>query len=135
MRSRHPWTSFTTSTPSTIERLAARHAQGDVQDGSVLGHVELLAGEHRFDAIGKARALGEGREELQGFSGRAVLRVIEVQVGGLERHGVATRGIAGEEFAQILPADLDGMREQGRPLDRFVDRFGHAPRCSSRARA
>ena len=41
------------------DRLALGRAQGDVQDGAVLGDVDLLAAKHRVDAVAQARFLGE----------------------------------------------------------------------------
>ena len=35
------------------DRASARHAQRDVQHGAVLGDVDLLAAEHRVDALGE----------------------------------------------------------------------------------
>ena len=38
------------------QRALARHPQRDVQDGAVLGDVDLLAGEHRVAALARRRA-------------------------------------------------------------------------------
>ena len=42
------------------ERRVARGAQGGVQDGAVLGDVDVLAAEHRLDALGQAGGAGPG---------------------------------------------------------------------------
>ena len=41
--------------------LAPRRPQRDVQHGAVLGDVDLLAGEHRVDALAQAGLLGQLR--------------------------------------------------------------------------
>ena len=64
IRSSTSWTSLTTSTPSTIERALARHPQRDVQDGAVLGDVDVLAAEHRLAALGEPALVGERDEQL-----------------------------------------------------------------------
>ena len=46
---------------------AFRRTQGDVQDGAVLGRVDLVAGEHRLAASGEVGLLGELQEELGAF--------------------------------------------------------------------
>jgi hypothetical protein len=45
--------------PSDQDRGAARSAQRDVQHGAVLGDVDLLAAEHRVDALAQPRFLGQ----------------------------------------------------------------------------
>ena len=95
----------------------------------------MLAGEHGLDPLGKTCALGEGDEQAKGLGSDAVLRIIEMQVGGVERHGVAARWFVGEELTQVPAPDLVAMGAQGRPLGRGVDRVGHAPRCSTSALA
>ena len=45
---------WTTSSPSTISERSARHPQRDVQDGAVLGDVDLLAREHRLAPLRQA---------------------------------------------------------------------------------
>ncbi len=58
-------------------------AQGHVQDGPLLGDVDLLPPKHGIDAGPQAGFLGQLQEELQRLVGDAVLRVIEVDADGL----------------------------------------------------
>ena len=59
MRSSTACTSGTTSSPSTTMRSLARRAQRDVQHRALLGDVDLLAAEHRLDALAQAARLGQ----------------------------------------------------------------------------
>ena len=59
MRSSTSCTFGTTSSPSTSIDGAARRPQRDVQHGAVLGRVDALAAEHRFDPRRHAALLGE----------------------------------------------------------------------------
>ena len=61
IRSSTAWTAGTTFSPSTTIVASARRAQGDVQDGAVLGGVDLLAAEHRVDPLAQAALLGQLR--------------------------------------------------------------------------
>ncbi len=58
-----------------------------MEDGPVLGDVDVLAGEHGVAALGDTGSLGEAEEELERLVGDAVLRVVEDEVAGL--HDVA----------------------------------------------
>ena len=53
--------------------------QRHVQDGSVLGDVDLLAAKHGVDSVSQPAFFRELQEQLQGFVGDAVLRVVEVE--------------------------------------------------------
>ena len=82
IRSSTSWTSCRTSCPSTSSPLVARVAQRDVQDGAVLGGVDVLAAEHRLGALAQPGALGQRHEQPDRLAGQPVLRVVEVQVAG-----------------------------------------------------
>ena len=45
------------------ERRPLRHAQRDVEDGAVLGHVDAVAAEHRLGPLGEPRLLRELEQE------------------------------------------------------------------------
>ena len=87
IRSSTACTPGTTFSPSTRIVGAARRAQRDVQHGAVLGDVDLLAAEHRVDALAQPRLLRQRQQQAQRLVGDAVLRVVEVDAGGLERRG------------------------------------------------
>ena len=99
------WTCGTTFLPSTTIDASSRRAQGDVQDGAVLGDVDLLAPKHGVDASAQAGFLGQLQEELEGFVGDAVLRVVEVEAHGLGRHTLAAFGIIRKKLAQMQLTD------------------------------
>ena len=83
------------------DRCSFRRAQGHVQDGPVFRDVDLLASEHGVDPRAQAGFLGQLQEELEGFVGDAILRVIEEEAHRLGRHALAARGIIREELAQM----------------------------------
>ena len=55
--------------PVHLDRCGAGGAQGHVEHGAVLRHVDLLAPEHGVDAGAQAGLLGELEEERQGLVG------------------------------------------------------------------
>ena len=71
---------------------AARRAQGDVKHRALLGDVDLLAAEHGVDALAQARLLGELEQQRQGLVGDAVLGIVEIDSGGLDREPLAALG-------------------------------------------
>ena len=58
-------------------------AQGHVQDGPLLGNIDLLPAEHRIDTGTQAGFLRQLQEEPHRLVGDAVLGVIEVHADGL----------------------------------------------------
>ena len=83
------------------DRGAARRAQGHVQDGAVFRDVDLVTPEHGVDARAQAGLLRQLQEELEGFVGDAILRVIQVEAHGLDRQALAACGIIREELAEV----------------------------------
>ena len=101
------------------DRRAARRAQRHVQNGAPLGDVDLLAREHRVDAPAQPRLLGQRQQQTHRLGGDAMLGVVEIQPGGLERKALAALRIFAEERAQMNVANLLVMLAQrlpGRPL-------------------
>ena len=49
----------------------------------------------------KPRLLGELEQQAQGFVGDAVLGIVEIDSGGLDREPLAALGILGEELPQM----------------------------------
>ena len=94
---------------------AARRAQGHVQDRAIFRDVDLLTPEHGVDARAQAGFLGQLQEELEGFVGDAVLRVIEVEAHGLDRQALAACGIIRKELAEMQFPDLLMVGREGLP--------------------
>ena len=84
IRSSTAWTSGTTSSPSTRIDAPSRRAQRHVQHGALLGDVDLLAAEHRVDALAQPDSSASSQQQLQRLVGDAVLRVVEIDAGGLD---------------------------------------------------
>ena len=76
-------------------------AQGDMQNGALLGDVDLIAREHSVDVLAQAGLLRKLQEQPHGLAGDAVLRVVEVETQGLQREAFATLGILGEELPKV----------------------------------
>src|SRR5262249_5408613 len=111
-------------------------AEGDMEDGPLLGDVDLLAPEHGVDAVPEAGVLGQLYQEPQRLVGDAVLRVVEVQAHRLDRHPLTPLRILGEKLAQMGAGHGRGMgleRLPGRGLLRGAHGFTSAPRLSSAA--
>ena len=83
------------------DRCPSRRAQRHVQDGAVLRDVDLLAPEHGVDPGAQAGFLRQLQEELEGFVGDAILRVIEEDAHSLGRHPLAAPGIIREELPKV----------------------------------
>ena len=112
--------------------LALGGAEGDVEDGAVLGDVDLLAGEHGLDAGFETRLLGELGEELEGLVGDAVLGVVEEDATELGGVAGSASGIVGEELAELLGLEGGVVVGEGLPggaLAERCDGCGHS-KCS-----
>src|SRR5438128_720210 len=79
----------------------ARRAERRVQHGAALGHVDLLAAEHRLDARPQARLLGQCEEEPNRLVRHPVLRVVEVQPRGFGGVALAPLRVVGEERPEV----------------------------------
>ena len=86
--------------------LAGGQAQRHVQHGPVLGHVDVLAAEHRVPALGHAGLLGQRHEQPHRLVGDPVLGVVEVEPGRLGGQPLAAARVPGEQLAQVPPGDL-----------------------------
>ena len=85
---------------------AAWGAQGDMQDGPVFRHVDLVSPEHRLDALPQAGLLGEPAEQGQGLVGDAILRVVGMDARRLRGQALTPRRVLGEERAEVRLPDL-----------------------------
>ena len=84
------------------DRAVRAIAQGDVQDGAILGGVDLLAGEHRVDALVEAARVGELDQQSQRLCVDALAGEIEQQVQlGVREKLRGTLRVGGEQIAQM----------------------------------
>ena len=104
------------------DALGPGRAQGDVQDGAVLGEVDLVAAKHGFDAVAQAGLFGEGDEQAEGFGGDAVLGVVEEDAVCLGGEALAASGVFGEEIAQMGRTNRLEMALQRLPCGALVER-------------
>ncbi len=81
-------------------------AQRDVQHRALLADIDLVTAEHCVDARAQAGFLGEPQQQRERLVGDAVLRVVEVETGGLGSEALAALRILGEERAEVERADL-----------------------------
>ncbi len=78
-----------------------RRTQSHVQDGAVFGEIDSLAPEHGVDPRSQADLLRQLQEKLDRFVVDPILRIIEVDPGGLGRHAFASARIIAEEFPHV----------------------------------
>ncbi len=95
---------------------AARGAQRGVQDGAVLGGVDLVAAEHRVPQLGHAGGLGQLAQQAEGLVRHQLLGVVHVQVTDLQGVAAAALGVGGEQLAQVRLAEFRPVLPEGRPL-------------------
>ena len=107
------------------DRRVLGRAQRGVQHGAILGDVDLVAAEHRVDALTQARPAGQLEEQTHGLVGDAVLRVVEVETLTLGRETLAPLRVGGEEVAQVRVAHLLEVLLERVPLGGLGDR--HLP--------
>ena len=110
--------------------LACRAAQRGVQDGTVLGGVDVLAGEHGIAALLKLHLAGKIAQQLDGLIGHQVLGQVEVQVTGVKAQLVHALCIGSEPGLEVdtfglelLLMSLERLPSGGR---RSVDRCGNS---------
>src|SRR5690349_13253303 len=72
-----------------------------MKHGPMFGQVDVLAAEHRFDALGQATFFGYSPKYANRFGGHAILRVVEIETCGFRCQSFAALRIAGEELAQM----------------------------------
>ena len=90
-------------------------AQGHVQNGPLLGNIDLLPPEHGIDAGTQTGFLRQLQEELNRLVGDAVLGVIEVDADGLGGQALPALGIFGEELPKMQLPDFQVMGFEGLP--------------------
>ena len=110
--------------------LACRTAKRGVQDGAVLGGVDVLAGEHGVAALLELHLAGKIAQQLDGLIGHQVLRKIEVQVTGVKAQLVHAVGVSSEPGLEV---DTIGLKLLLMSLEclpsgsrRSIDRCGNS---------
>ena len=93
-------------------------AQRGVQDGAVLGDVDVLARVHAVAQLQDAGLLSEGEEVAHQRGAHEVLRQVDVQVGSIEGESLGAVGVVREQLAQV------GIEVVGQLVER-VPRGGH----------
>ena len=97
------------------QRRGPRHPQRHVQDGPVLGHVDVLAAEHGVPPFRHAGLGGQFDQQPHGLVGDPVLRVVQVEPGRLRAQPLASPRIRGEQLPQMLAGDLRVVPPQRLP--------------------
>ena len=90
-------------------------AQGHVQDGPLFRDVDFVPAKHGIDAGPQAGFLRQLQQELERLIGDAVLRIVEVDADGLDRHPLPALGVVREELPEMQLADLRVMGFEGLP--------------------
>jgi len=116
------WTPGTTFFAVDLKRGGARRPQRDVQDGPVLGDIDLVAAKHRVDLRPHAALAGQGEQQLHRFIGDAVFRVIEKDADGLGGEAFAALRVVGEELPKVKRLEFRVMTFKGLPGGAFRQR-------------
>ena len=110
--------------------LACRAAQRGVQDGAVLGGVDVLAGEHGVAALLELHLAGKIAQQLDGLIGHQVLGQVEVQVTGVKAQLVHALCIGGEPGLEVdtfgLELLLMSLERLPSGSRRSIDRCGNS---------
>jgi hypothetical protein len=86
-----------------------------MQDGSLLGDIDLFAPKHGVNTGVQAGFLGELQEKLERCVRDAILRVIQIDAQGLDGQAFAARRIIREQLAKMQFPDLLEMGFEGLP--------------------
>src|SRR5690606_34773877 len=108
-------------------------AERGVQHGAILGRVDVLARQHRAEALGDARLLRKVNERREDLVGDEVLREVDVQIGEAQRESLGASGILIEPRAKVgreAVAELEQL-VPGRGLGGIHGR-GHASNLPAR---
>ena len=110
--------------------LGCRAAQRGVQNGAVLGGIDVLAGEHGVAALLELHLAGKIAQQLDGLIGHQVLGQIEVKVAGVKAQLVHALGIGGEPGLEVdtfgLELLLMSLERLPSGSRRSVDRCGNS---------
>ena len=88
-----------------VDRFVGAIAQGRVQYGSILGGVDLLAGEHPLDRAGQVDRFGQGDEQPHGLVGDPVLRIVEPQPARLDHEPIRAARVFAKKVGQVQRLD------------------------------
>ena len=110
--------------------LACRTTKRGVQDGAVLGGVDVLAGEHGVTALLELHLAGKIAQQLDGLISHQVLRQIEVQVTGVKAQLVHAVGVSSEPGLEVdtfgLELLLMSLERLPSGSRRSIDRCGNS---------
>lgn len=84
----------------------SRRPQGDVQNRSFLGEVNLFPAKHSVDSFPQSRFLREFEQQLECLVRDAILRVIEIEAQCFQSQTSPSLGIVGKELSQVYFLDL-----------------------------
>ena len=92
-----------------FDRCRARSAEGCMQNGSVLGDVDLVTTEHGINLFAQTSGIREIDQASDCLAGDQVFRIIQEKPGGFELELLSAFGIGGKEFAEVRKGfGLDG---------------------------
>ncbi len=98
--------------------LARGRTQGRVQHRALFGRVDHIAAKHRGDVLGQAAVTRQRRQQRDGLAVDPLLRIVEVQPGGLDGPAGTALGVRGKQVPQVRVAHVRLVRHQrlpGRP--------------------
>ena len=102
-----------------LDDLSSGSAKCDVEDGPVLGDVNLLPGEHFVAVRLQTDFLGELNQVFQRLVIDAVLGIVEIESAGFRSETFAAFRVSVEEFLDRRLGDLITVRGEGFPCWEF----------------
>ena len=92
-----------------------RQAQRGVQDGAVLGGVDVGAGEHVVADLLETDLAGQAHQEFEGLAQHPVLGVVDVQIADVDGEFAPARGIDREHLTQVHGVHMRLMSRERLP--------------------
>ena len=86
-----------------------------MQDGALLGHVDLVAAKHRVNASAESDLVSQREQQPDRLVGHAMLGIVKVETGGFDGQAFAALGIFGEHGAQVAALDFVVVRLESLP--------------------
>ena len=117
------------------EGRAPGHPQGDVEHRALFGGVDPFPPPHGLDPAGEIGPGGEGGQQADRLGREPVLRVVEEEVAGLDRHRLAPLRVVAEEGPEVDAAHGGVVVGQPLPFGAGRDGLGFAHRVPSRSSA
>ena len=86
-----------------------------MQDGPLLRNIDFVAAKHGVDAAPQTGLLSQLQQKRKCLIGDAVLRIVEVNAYGLDRHPLPAGGVVCKKLSEVQLPDLRVMGVESLP--------------------